>query len=239
MGEDLGAAQMKRRVSDDNPFVPSGVNRISWAFGYEFIRDGMCVLDYGCNTAGFIKALSSRKRVDAYGVEKNADIVTELNLPNVRHVDDVIPFEDQTFDVVTMFDVLEHIYDQKRILREVNRVLKDDGQIIVTVPRQYAFSFLDSGNFKYRFPAAHKLFYSLRHSPQEYDYRYKNNPYGLIGDVELQKAWHQHFRRVRAEGPDRGGGARSDRDRRIGPLRRCNDLPRILRLGIPVQQEAT
>ncbi len=34
----------------------------------------------------------------------------------------------------------------------------------------------------------------MQHSREAYEYRYVNNPYGLVGDVESEKAWHQHFR---------------------------------------------
>src|SRR6185369_7919268 len=68
-----------------------------------------------------------------------------------------------------------------------------DGILIVTVPRQHVFSFLDRGNFKFRFPRLHRWYFCWRHSRQEYEYRYANNPDGLVGDISGAKRWHEHF----------------------------------------------
>jgi SAM-dependent methyltransferase len=46
-----------------------------------------------------------------------------------------LPFPDDSFDIVTMFDVLEHIPDDKRAAAEARRVAKAGGQILVSTPR--------------------------------------------------------------------------------------------------------
>lgn len=185
---------MKLKFSADNPFVAAGQWR--WAYGYEFIQPGQSVLDYGCFNGEFIRTLaSSPKHIVASGVDKNKDIVDANNNPNITHIKDKLPFADATFDVVTIFDVIEHIHDQAFVLNELFRVLKPGGRLVVSVPQQYIFSFLDHGNFKYRFPALHKFWYLRKHSLEDYEYRYVNNPSGLIGDVDKEKAWHQHFKK--------------------------------------------
>ncbi len=45
-----------------------------------------------------------------------------------------LPFEDNQFDIVTALDVIEHLDDDLRALREMNRVLRPGGLAIVTVP---------------------------------------------------------------------------------------------------------
>jgi len=49
-----------------------------------------------------------------------------------------LPFRDSCFDLVTSLQVIEHIEgkDVNRLLREVSRVLKDDGVFIVTTPNR-------------------------------------------------------------------------------------------------------
>jgi SAM-dependent methyltransferase len=46
-----------------------------------------------------------------------------------------LPFADGAFDVVVASEVLEHIPDDGDAMREINRVLADDGHLVVTVPR--------------------------------------------------------------------------------------------------------
>ncbi len=46
----------------------------------------------------------------------------------------VLPFDDQRFDLVCAFDVIEHVADDRRLFGELSRVLKDDGALIFSVP---------------------------------------------------------------------------------------------------------
>ncbi|MER3435138.1 MAG: SAM-dependent methyltransferase [Leptolyngbya sp. ERB_1_1] len=48
-----------------------------------------------------------------------------------------LPFADQSFDVVTMFDVLEHIRDHKRAIAEAFRVLRPNGFLLVSTPNEH------------------------------------------------------------------------------------------------------
>jgi SAM-dependent methyltransferase len=182
---------MKTTISPTNPF---GVDLIHWAYGWELIHDNDTVLDYGCFDGKFLNTLRNSKVVDVYGVDKNKDIVDSLNQGNVFHIRKALPFPDGVFNVVTMFEVLEHVYDQRYVLSEIRRVLKDGGLLIMSMPRRHVFTFLDHGNWKYAFPRVHRYWYTRRHSAEEYHYRYVDNPSGLIGDVDKEKAWHQHFR---------------------------------------------
>jgi ubiquinone/menaquinone biosynthesis C-methylase UbiE len=45
-----------------------------------------------------------------------------------------IPFTNESFDSVVCFEVLEHVKDPKAILGEVNRVIKDHGSLLISVP---------------------------------------------------------------------------------------------------------
>lgn len=45
-----------------------------------------------------------------------------------------MPFEDNSYDMVTMFDLLEHIHDDTAVARETLRVLKPGGTVLVSTP---------------------------------------------------------------------------------------------------------
>lgn len=100
-------------------------------------KPGTRLLDIGCS-AGFFLAAARERGYDAYGVEiaeNTAQYAREqlgLNvfcgpLESAGHADGY-------FDVVTMWDVLEHTLDPKRILREVWRILGEDGLLVVQSP---------------------------------------------------------------------------------------------------------
>lgn len=52
-----------------------------------------------------------------------------------------LPIKDKEFDIVFCFDLIEHVKEDVKLLRELSRVLKDDGKIILTTPMKDGVSF--------------------------------------------------------------------------------------------------
>ncbi|GBF08530.1 putative S-adenosylmethionine-dependent methyltransferase [Aeropyrum pernix] len=94
-------------------------------------------LDIGCGL-GYLVKEAMEEGIDAYGIEisdyalRNAIIKERVKLGSITD----IPFEDEYFDVVSAFDVLEHIHprDTFKALSEIHRVLKPKGILIMTTP---------------------------------------------------------------------------------------------------------
>ncbi|MFA5356839.1 MAG: glycosyltransferase, partial [Candidatus Omnitrophota bacterium] len=103
------------------------------------------ILDIGTGTG--INLLSLSKIGEAYGIDisdKAIEFSRERGLVNVsRSSAEKINYEDKRFDIITCFDVLEHIYYPPHALLEMKRVLKDNGKIVITVP---AFRFIWSAH---------------------------------------------------------------------------------------------
>jgi SAM-dependent methyltransferase len=53
---------------------------------------------------------------------------------DVKYDGEVIPFHSSKFDSAVCFQVLEHVFEPKALLREVHRVLKPGGYLLLTVP---------------------------------------------------------------------------------------------------------
>lgn len=186
---------MRTRLSPGNPHGPS-----RYGFAWEHVSAGGAAhLDFGCYDGGFLASLRTKGIARLVGIDASRDAVEKAyrRFPDldVRAISPgaALPFADRSFTSATLLDVLEHVYEQEDLLRELARVLADDGRLIVTVPRQYVFSCLDVGNFKFRFPRLHRRVFLLRHSQEEYERRYVAAADGLIGDVSARKRWHEHF----------------------------------------------
>lgn len=192
---------MRTSISAENPFGP---NRLGFAWQH-VPPDAQAHLDFGCHDGTFLAALASKNIARRVGIDCSLDAIEQARLRhgNIEWLHSPrtvpLPFADATFDSISLLDVLEHVYEQRELLAELARVLKRGGCLIVTVPRQYALSFLDLGNLKFRFPRLHRWFYSLRHGAAAYRQRYLDNPDGLMGDVSARKRWHEHFRPQRLE----------------------------------------
>ena len=100
------------------------------------------ILDVGCGTGGNLALLSEFGNV--MGVELD-DIALEFACG--RHVGKVLkgslpdhmPFKTQSFDLICILDVLEHIEDDLSSLRSLKTLLTPKGYMLLTVP---AFPFL-------------------------------------------------------------------------------------------------
>jgi SAM-dependent methyltransferase len=188
---------MDTRITSENPH---GCSR--HGFAWEKVpQNGKAHLDFGCYDAVFLESLKGKDIGCFTGVDVSQDAIHKANemFPEIEaiHITKAVPlpFDDKSFTSISMMDVLEHVYEQRELLKELHRVLDDDGILIVTVPGRHVFSFLDMGNFKFYFPKLHRWYYCLNHSKDEYERRYVSNPDGLIGDISMQKRWHEHFSR--------------------------------------------
>jgi SAM-dependent methyltransferase len=187
---------MNTVITRENPF-----GRDRYGFAWEHIPAGGVHLDFGCSKGGFLEGLRNRGFKELIGVDisRNAVIEARKRLADIEivhiHRTTPLPFKSFRFESISLLDVFEHIYEQKELLRELCRLLKDDGVLIVTVPGKHIFSFLDVGNLKFRFPRLHRWYVCRKYSEQEYISRYVSNPDGLVGDISAKKRWHEHFSR--------------------------------------------
>lgn len=115
-----------------------------WRFVFQFkqLRLGKNkprILDIGCGTGKNMEELSRFAHV--YGVDQSAEAARFCHQRGLSKVFQGqaarLPFPDQTFEMVTLLDVLEHIDESDLI--EINRVIKSNGILLITVP---AFNWL-------------------------------------------------------------------------------------------------
>src|SRR6185295_6157089 len=50
-----------------------------------------------------------------------------------------LPFADRSFDLVGAFDIVEHVEDDAAVFRELGRVLRDGGTLLLSVPLHPSF----------------------------------------------------------------------------------------------------
>lgn len=173
---------------------------LMWQYLYDNKISGNFI-DYGAHDGKILKTLANDGFVvNGIGLDVNKSVVEKNNnnLPQNIQLklilkNSPLEFSDNTFDVVTILGVIEHVHDQKKLLDELYRILKPGGIIIALVPGKNFFSFLDTGNWKFVFPRLHKFFYTIAYSKELYQKRYVLCENGLIGDIETEKSWHQHF----------------------------------------------
>ena len=107
------------------------------------------LLDVGCGWEA--KLLKSIENYIEYGIGidfKPPKLKTERLETVEVLLEKELPFENESFDVVTMLAVLEHLSYLEDILKEIYRVLKNDGRLIITVPSKIAKPILEFLSYK-------------------------------------------------------------------------------------------
>ena len=85
--------------------------------------------------------IANKSRLEGLTIDTGVDLTKRL------------PYEDASFDCVTMSEVLEHLPDHFAIIAEVTRVLKPGGYYVFTTPNIFRFH----SRLKFCFAGTHKL----------------------------------------------------------------------------------
>lgn len=97
------------------------------------------ILEVGCGPGGNLKMLNEFGFVKAFEMSEDAISMAKKQTYNFFDIKlgscpNNIPFERELFDLICMFDVLEHIEEDGETLLALKKLLKENGKIIITVP---------------------------------------------------------------------------------------------------------
>jgi len=106
---------------------------------------GLRVLNVGCGTGGFNVA-AERAGAETWGIDASADAIRICALRRALGAGgryavaaaEALPFPDGTFDLVYCLSTLEHVADVERAVREMVRVLRTGGAVMVYAPNSWA-----------------------------------------------------------------------------------------------------
>lgn len=109
---------------------------IKWKFSLlkPYLREGR-LLDFGCGTGKFLEYCKSHQ-LEIYGVEPSKEAREIASSNNIPVVDSGEKLPDIKFNVITLWHVLEHIYDLHATLGILKNHLEDNGTIFIAVPNR-------------------------------------------------------------------------------------------------------
>lgn len=114
--------------------------------------EGLRMLDVGCGDAG-VPIAFAEARARAHGIEPFAPSVERGRVRAEEHgvpldlrsgVAESLPYEDGSFDLIVLDNVLEHVQDRERTLDEIVRVLRPGGLLYLVTPKPFALHSLVS-----------------------------------------------------------------------------------------------
>jgi len=121
-------------------------------------------LDVGCST-GFVVEAAQSRGWEAIGIDLNPETIQfgctrGLNLLN-KSLDE-LTFEENSFDIISMFDVLEHLPNPKTILEQAVKYTKSGGLIFLYLPNWDSASRILMGkNAHFIWPTHHLNYYNI------------------------------------------------------------------------------
>lgn len=104
------------------------------------------ILDIGAGTGEFL-SVSKNDGWQTIGVEPSERAKTIAKSKGVSFVEQTSELENQSFDVISMWHVLEHVPDLDQQIKELKRLLKPTGTLIIAVPNFKSFDAQHYGKF--------------------------------------------------------------------------------------------
>lgn len=129
---------------DQNPLVSTVFKkRVKHAIEIASLNEKSTILDIG-SAWGYllISILGKYPSCNCTGIDSSTFLInnTKIDNCNLGQADArKLPFADESFDVVFILDVLEHIAEKDAVINEIHRVLKKDGMAIISGPTESWF----------------------------------------------------------------------------------------------------
>jgi SAM-dependent methyltransferase len=128
---------LRQTLESPNPlsrFAHKARHGVALDIASKQLKQGGTLLDYGCGPGMFLSKLAAQRpdaRLFGHDIRPTVKSTAQFTfIPDTRTI------ADQSIDIVTSFDVLEHMFDDEReaLWAEVKRVLAPGGHFIVSVP---------------------------------------------------------------------------------------------------------
>lgn len=128
-------------------------------FSDSFAGHGKKILDAGCGSGELMQILTLRG-YDLTGMDMSHEML-DLTRKKISAVTDSeetrlvsgdiesIPFDNGSFDIVTTAGVIEYLENDDKVLEEFNRVLKQDGMLVISITNKYSYNLMLDNIFEY------------------------------------------------------------------------------------------
>lgn len=104
-----------------------------------YLKDTVKILDIGSYTSDLLRMLP--EGLDYYGIDNDEEAleiakkrgakVSRIDIENQK-----IPFENKSFDVIIATEILEHLKDTERVVRQIRDLVKESGVVLISLPNE-------------------------------------------------------------------------------------------------------
>lgn len=122
-------------------FVRNYSHKKKYSLINKFQTNGNSILDIGCATGEFLNFFKE-KGWETLGIEPGVEarkFAKENYNLNVYEESEIEKLPNQSYSVITMWHVLEHVPQLNKRITELKRILKDDGILVIAVPNSNSY----------------------------------------------------------------------------------------------------
>ncbi len=99
-------------------------------FFRQVLKPSMSILDVGCNTGEFLD-YAKQKGCDTFGLELSKTSSMTVNKKGHRCENSIEKLSQYKFDLITAFDLVEHLYHPKKFIADLVGYLKPQGRLVI------------------------------------------------------------------------------------------------------------
>ncbi|MDD3877461.1 MAG: class I SAM-dependent methyltransferase [Bacteroidales bacterium] len=165
----------------------------------KLLKDNDDVLDIGCGNGNFLISLLKYGNYNLYGTElegksaQRAAAHNKINL-NLGHLN-VKHYKKESFSLITLFHVFEHLSNPRQTLENIDYLLKDKGHVVFSFPNIFSFqSRFFKGKWLHLDPPRHLFFmapttfislmqYKGYYLVSQKYFSLEQNPFGLVQSI--------------------------------------------------------
>lgn len=153
-----------------------------------FFRKGQKILDIGCSVGNFL--VQDRKNITGIDVDKEQlEICRKRGLnAKIHNVEDGLPFNEASFDGVNCRHVVEHLNEPLKFLKEIKRVLKKKGKLVLMTPDLRRAKEKFWHDYTHRHPFIRESLIKIAYDAGFRNYSVYRFPEGVFGMQKLYKA---------------------------------------------------
>lgn len=117
---------------------------------FKYIPDDSRLLDLGCGYGAELLNRTKNKLSVGVGLDISVNSgASDEKIILIKHdLSDPLPFENDAFDIVASLANLEHLCDPANAMREIHRVLKPEGSLLLTAPSTFSKPVLEFLSFR-------------------------------------------------------------------------------------------
>jgi len=148
---------------------------------------GCVMLDIGCGHEARLLRDVEPYISRGFGLDRKASALNSDKLTIIRaDLGTRLPFDNESLDVISMLAVLEHVDDPVAVLKEIRRILRPEGALVITVPSPAAKPVLEILAFRLRLVSAAEI-------AEHKNYFAKRDLERLSAQADLRMLQHRYF----------------------------------------------